>query len=437
MVQLRRRTRLDILALALDPEIRERINQISFLYKLNKFFVDSWADYQSQNNFYNRPFVIVTDQESQLETFRKNFPRGALVFVGTSAGKLPEGVFQVLKNSALATSVLDFFIFFQAKGSFLPVPKSELYPDTKIPFNASIRLPLNQRFLPVIFKGLILSDRKFQRMNERNKIYIRCQEILAYHSYVCQFNDQMGIGLRKRVRSASTAVRAQMSVLYSLLSCENKTDEAQTKFTEMLQFFSEFSGYCQGEGDILSSLYLPEVEEFDSYFAVPWITVMAGFLAVKIKLPEPERVMKASVLAHAGLLETPALAWESYQKKSIDDLSEEHMDQFKKLLERSHLKTQVLAQSIGKEDWQIADAIYERYDGLGFPQQLSDTKIPLESHLIYFCYILWQKFKELHRGGHSVEVRYLMKEVLEEEKVIANRLRPELLALLEEHFANI
>lgn len=437
MIQLRRRTRLDILSLIEDPEIRERINQATFLYKLNKFFVNTIAEYKEQNHFYNRPFVVLTDQEGQLEGLKQNFPRASILFIGTSLSKVPVGVFQIMKLSMLTTSSLDFFIYFQAKGSFFSISTSDLFSGSKIPFDASIKLPLNQRFLPVLFRGLVLSEKKFQKIRERNKIYIRDRDAHLYHEYVCKFHDRMGVGVKKRTRSVAAVIRSRTCGLFSALSCENKSDEARSIYQELLKVNEEFSGYSASEVEVMTSLLLSEVEEFDFYFPVPWVSLLVGYLAVKLQLNQPERVMRACVLSHLGLLEMPALVWDAYQKKGLDELTSEQLEHFKKIYEKSKERAQVLDQSIEVQDWSLAAQVFERQDGLGFPQQLKGERVSLEAHLIRFCFILWQKFRDLHRSGQSVEVRFLLKEVLEEEKVIANRIKPELLALIEKNLTNI
>ena len=184
--------------------------------------------------------------------------------------------------------------------------------------------------MPVIFKGFSLTEDKYQKLVSNQPVYVRFQEATELHSYVTKLNDEMGAGLRKRLRSLSTVLSSQASYYLERLCVEGCEKDAQNVFTDFKKSCDEYAQYCQSEVDHWAVIGSFPLEEFGLAFAAPWVVLVSGLLAAKLGM-NPKLAMEVSLLCHVGFLELSPLALRTIIDKSVGDLTEEELSELKQV----------------------------------------------------------------------------------------------------------
>lgn len=428
MSNYRRRIRLDVLAIIGNSELEERVSQVCFLYNLNKLIVPNWQSYIEQTGFFNRPFAVLTDRAEEVPNLVTAFPRGYVLYVGNSQEVSSA---KVTLERALRTSVLDYFCFFHAKGSYFSLPKGDLYPSTLIPFNSFQYLSLNQRYLPVVFRGFVLTEEKYAQLHDGQSLYVRFFEAPALHRYVCQYNDKMGTGLKRRLRSIVTLMSAEVSALYEKMCSDSNGEVVLKIYKDFEREALEYSEYCREDVDLFAVVKASALEEFNMFFSTPWLVVATGALAAKMEGIDQEIVMKAALFSQVGFLDLPPLTLKDTIEKGLDRASNIDQEQYANLLTKSLELIQSLQPEHESRLGDIVKGVWAHRIGSSTSLGGQSFEVTGESRLIVFVQKLYRRVWEMQESGNTAELRYLARQVIEEARLMGDYFPEEFLKEVE------
>lgn len=328
-----RRQKLDLLVLTEEDAIQNRIQEMAHRFRLAKRYYPGFDAYKAESSIFNKIPVVLFVRAEDTERLIQTTPTSFLVLL-TEDKMSPEqvrdlkrrGVSAVLdRHEFLDTVKFDFLCLYKIRAPYFPISLQDIFPMTTMTFNASIRLPLNQRFLAVVFKNFTLSEDKYKKIEKEGRLFIRNRDTADFLRYILTYNDGLGAGLRKRCRALFLCMAAQYLSLQELLILNNHGDEAETiqaAYKNLEALCTELAGYIHTAGDVdLWEVFREAlVNEIFDYFRGPWIAAYAALIAEKSQRGNAVAVMMAALLGELGWAESSRELFFQYVEPHQDPL---------------------------------------------------------------------------------------------------------------------
>lgn len=395
-----------------------------------------------------RPQVIFLHQSEdellgtlskRINDLQKLLPKAAIIAVVNNASMpaalewVPHPQVLILSPREFSqTRKLEYLLLAKTRAQYFDISLSDLFSMTTIPFNASLRLTLNQKYLAVIFRNAVLLDQKVSRLEKTPSLYVGINETQAFRDYVLNFNDTSGRGLKKRVRSLFLdLVSKVLSMNEYLLFDIRALEEAQLKqkYADLVGIAERLIDAMHFEGDLWDVLREGLDNELIQIWRDPLIATYAALLCVKSQQGNPLHALLGGLWADLGLWDLSAELHKKYIVSGPDGLADEraYQEHVMSSLNRCLFKRLPLPEEVKT----LIVCTHERADGKGFPNQTPADKIPFEAWTV-------QLAEQIDFGVRTmlaetgVSFRFVREKIWEKEQEQKNRFPAEFLAKISE-----
>lgn len=397
------RQKLELLILCGDSEVIQRAKEAAARYSFSfaQLLDRDFDNYFSDSNVV-RPQVTLICQgpEEPIEDLGRRanellakFPKSCVVTVlnresvsGDLSGLQNLHIVPLSEDEFYRTTKFEYACLFRARAQFINIQKNEVFPGTTIPFSVYIKLPLNQKYLAVIFADSVLTDERFQKITEESDhLLIDIGESALYANYISSFFDQAGIGLRKRTRALFLSFCHCAFLFHESLLFDNKRLPqriAEDLFYKIKELLYELLDLMKREGDLWDVFREACHNEFFVQWRAPWIAVYASLISVRSGQGEAVNVGIAALLTDLGLYDMSREAFHEFLDQGADDLQASVMDELRNHPVQS--LSRLSSGGIPLEDrvQRILVTVHEHADGTGFPSGLKAEEIPIEAAII-------------------------------------------------------
>ncbi|MNK99023.1 hypothetical protein D3C87_1194040 [compost metagenome] len=402
------RQKLELLVLTQDETVLSHVREVISEHKLTfRFFHEGNVDLPQEAAEIKKPAVILICQKededlqafsTHIDTLLKDFPKSAIITVLRDSslsedlkGTENSRVYPLSQHELLNTAKFETIMLTKSRSQFFTILPTDLFPMTSIDFTAYVQLSLNQRYLAVLFKRLVLTEDRLQRISRAKGLLIPITESEGYHNYIASYYDTSGASLKKRARSLFYALSANWMILFDYLALDYKTlPEAQVEetFAKIQSTIKEIIELFSKEEDLWETFKEASNNPIFSLWRSPWIAIYSALIAVKSGQGNPEDSLLAGLFSDIGLISLKSELLQKYLTSELKDLTPEEKTQIEKYpiesLNRCLLKKLPLSENVKS----IIATSNERFDGTGFPNQVPADKIPTEAYLIHFAMLI-------------------------------------------------
>ncbi|GEM_PF-1553606 len=397
------RQKLELLVLCGDFKVIQRAEEAASQYSFSftQLLEEDFDDYFSDSNVV-RPQVTLICQgpEEQVADFGRRatellskFPKSCVVAVlnldsvkGDLSGLQNLHIVPLSEEEFYHTAKFEYACLFRTRAQYLDIPRNEVFPGTTIPFSVYIKLPLNQKYLAVIFADSVLTDERFQRItDESDHLLIDISESAQYSSYINSFFDQAGIGLRKRSRAlflsfCHSAFLFQESLLFNHKRLPPRI--TQDLFIKLKDMLYELVDLMKRDGELWDVFREACDNEFFAQWRAPWVAVYATLISVKSGKGDPICVGIAALLTDLSLYDLPREAFHKFLKKGAEGLRDSYLDELRNHPLASLNRVRSGGISLQDEIQKVLVSVHEHADGTGFPYGTIAEGIPVEAAII-------------------------------------------------------
>ncbi|MDG0818286.1 HD domain-containing phosphohydrolase [Bdellovibrio svalbardensis] len=398
------RQKLEFLLLTQRNDVLTRAKDVISQYYLTfKHFQNLESYHGSLREIHLAQIVLVAQEEGEavssfsnrVEYLLEKFPRSSLVTV-LREPSLKEEMAVTQRDRVIPLSAAEFFTtlkfsyicLLKTRSQYFEISPSDLFPMSTLPFTVSVRLQLNQRFLGVAFRGMTLSESKYQRLLAVPNIYFQAKDGPAYYSYINTYFDDSGAALKKKARAAFLSVCCLFLEMndYLLFDLKSSSEERiQNCYERLVHQIEALLPLLQNDESLWD--IFRESAKNDLFAAVrsPWVGVYAAMICLKSGQGDPLVAFLSALFADVGLFDIQEEIAVKYLREGARELNDAEMREVAKnpilSLNRCLIKKFPLSESIKA----VVVTIHERADEKGYPNQVPADKIPLESHVIRFA----------------------------------------------------
>ena len=430
--------RTEFLVIAQEPDVLVHAREVAEFFGFNSEFFSTADGLEAEAVTKTSPLVVLVslldnaDLESSLAAVgqvRKLYARSQVIAVIHGDELLEDlaqlqvaGVDRFIRHHEMqATSKFYFLCSLLIHGTYLPVPLTDLFPETTVGFNAFHKLPINQNYLPVIFAGFVFSDKKSRRLENFPQVYVRREDLNNYRKYIETYHDNRGSALKKRCRAMMMSLMGIYSELILLLSLDpgQDPDQLQALLNQFSQMSFELGDSLKDCPDAWNVIAQSLQFQFCRNERGPFVLAYAMYIAPQIGLMSLREIALATLLSDLGLLELPSTCYRQLQQRGALLLNPGDMEKYQRHPLASLGRAMAQEVSLSEELKVILLGVHERADEKGFPNQLSAKMLPLESQLIHFCKKMDRRVRSALEDG-IITHDFVRKQVWEEEKSALN-----------------
>lgn len=416
-----KRKKVDLLVFSEDEKVLERVQQVSFQFRFVKENFKDTAEYIDQIYDFTRPQVILLEKLSDIAKLAPQVPHAALILLGEKSLAAEE--MQECRAKGLAAA-LSFFEFYSTpkfeflalqriRAPYYPISLQDIFPSTEMSFNASVRLPLNQKYLPVIFKGFLLTEEKYNKIEREGRLFIRSQDAGEYLNYIKTYNDGLGVGLKKRCRALFLQLSYQILRLYENMTYDSALDQTEaisTLWSDLQVTLQEIAGYVRNAENVdLWEVFRDAlVNEIFNHWRMPWHMVYAALTCQRVGKGDPLNAMLIAGLCSTGLMDIQPETFFDFVHKGEEALDERQQKELQKYPMLSLNRCLGAGLPLSEEVKSSLVLIHERQDGHGFPNQTPPENIPFEVWAVQYAQGVDLSVRTQHVDA-SVPFRFLRK----------------------------
>jgi hypothetical protein len=438
------RQKLELLVFTQDEDILSHVREIISQHKLTfRNFHEGNVDLPQEAAEIKNPAVILISQKkdetlqafsNNVDKLLKDFPKSSVITILNESslsedlkGTENPRVYPLSLHEFLNTVKFETIVLTKSRSQFFTILPTDLFPMTSIDFTAYVQLSLNQRYLVVLFKRLVLTEDRLQRISRAKGLLIPTTEAEGYHNYISSYYDMSGASLKKRARSLFYSLSSNWMILFDYLAMDYKTlSEAQVAetFAKIQGISQEIIELLKKEEDLWDTFREACNNPIFKFWRSPWIAIYAALISIKSGEGNPEDTLIAGLFSDIGLTSLNSKLLQKYLTSGLKELTSEEKTQLEKYpmesLNRCLLKKLPLTESVKS----IIATSNERFDGAGFPNQVPADKIPTEAYLIRFAMLIDQASRT-SMVELGVGFRFTREKLWEAEKNKAGNFSPE------------
>jgi hypothetical protein len=402
------RQKLELLVLTQDETIVSHVREVISAHKLTfRFFHEGNIDLPQQAAETKKPAIILICQKedenikafsNHVDSLLKDFPKSAIVTILNNSSLSEElkgtensRVYPLSQFEFLNTAKFETIALTKSRSQFFTILPTDLFPMTSIDFTAYVQLSLNQRYLAVLFKKLVLTEDRLQRISRAKGLLIPITESQGYHSYISSYYDSSGASLKKRARSLFYALSANWMILFDYLALDYKTlpeTQIEETFAKIQTTIKEIIELLTKDEDLWDTFREASSNPIFKMWRSPWIAIYSALISIKSGQGNPEDSLLAGLFSDIGLISLKSDLLQKYLTSGLKDLTPEEKAPVEKYpmesLNRCLSKKLPLSEAVKS----IIETSNERFDGAGFPNQVPADKIPTEAYLIRFAMLI-------------------------------------------------
>lgn len=398
--------KIDFLAIASEPDIRKRCEEISAEFGYTYTAVDSVDQFaEKETEFADVTFILISAEKVEVDAeiagmiqVVKQISPEAFILVGISSKLDPKVAVFVKKSGANAvfigselryTSKLEFVASQKIQSSYLPVKVNEIILDSVIDCPLFHLMPLNRKYLPIIRANETITAKKIEKLKEVGEIYIRRENIANFQKYSEKFMDKSAAGLSGRCRAQFLSLFGSYVDLILLISDQSESTsfkEGAAIYERCERLASDLMNTLGAVGDAWSIINNSSIGQFNSLERAPSIAAYAGLLSLNTGIGVPTQIMAATFISDIGMIDlSPKTTRKIRKGEAIDALSAEEQQAYRNHPVASLEKALSRKLQIPEEVKNTILCTHERVDMKGFPKKPRPEKIPLEAMLIQIC----------------------------------------------------
>ncbi|MBK9321514.1 MAG: hypothetical protein IPM97_00910 [Bdellovibrionaceae bacterium] len=438
--------RTELLVITNDSDLLAVVKEAAVYYAFNTEFitdvflaeavVDKDGDVDADEDWKASPQVVfisllmpssIDEKVKAMAKLKSSYPRSQII-LAISGGEPVEN-YKSLQEAGADRLIFDHEVKFTSKffylcsmlvhGTYLPIQVSDLFPSTQVGFNAYHKLPINQKFLPVIFAGFIFSDKKYRRLEPVKQVYVRREDLNEYRKYIESFHDNRGNALKKRCRATMMSLMGIYTELVVLLSLEaesNNQNFIKFKLEQYHNIVRDLAAYLKDCPDVWNVIFQALDFQFCRQERGPSILAYALLIAQKTEPSAIENIALGVLFADLGILDLPSSCYRQLVTEGEARLTPEEKDEYQHHPEHSLARVSKDSLVVSQVLKDILTSTHERADGKGFPNHIAKEKISFEAQLIHFCETLDRRTRANLEDG-MVTHDFVRKQLWEEEKV--------------------
>ncbi|WP_413581429.1 HD domain-containing phosphohydrolase [Bdellovibrio sp. HCB288] len=312
----------------------------------------------------------------------------------------------------------EYMLLLKCRAQFFDILPTDLFSMTTLPFTVFIRMPINQRIMGVAFRGVVLSDSKYQKMLTRGGFLIQSPEAASYLEYIGTYFDRSGMSLKKRVRAHFMAIASLWTDLSELTLFEFKTasdDEIRSIYERMELAAKSFVETMKTEEDLWESLLEAMDNDLFNVWRSPWVAAYAAYISQRSGVGNPVDAFLAGLLCDVGLFDIPDETYQIYLKRGESFLDPKQTEEYRKHPMMSLNRCLFKKIPVSEQVKAIMVCVHERADEKGFPSQTPFDMVPVEASLIRFSEMI-DIGSRTTMHEKSIGFRYLREKIWEETK---------------------
>ncbi|WP_413587506.1 HD domain-containing phosphohydrolase [Bdellovibrio sp. HCB274] len=328
----------------------------------------------------------------------------------------------------------EYMLLLKCRARFFDILPTDLFSMTTLPFTVFVRMPVNQRIMGVAFRGVVLSDSKYQKMLTKGGFLIQGSEAQVYLDYINTYFDRSGMSLRKRVRAHFVAIAALWAELSEVTLFEFKTAtdaEINGIYEQLIKTAGLFVETMQSEENLWDAFLEAMDNDLFNKWRSPWVGVYAAYISVKSGVGNPVDALLAGLLCDVGLFDIPDETYQLFLKSGESALDPQQTDEYRKHPMMSLNRCLFKKIPVSEQVKAIMVCVHERADERGFPSQTPFDMVPVEASLIRFGELIDLGTRTtMHEK--SIGFRYLREKIWDEAKSKTGNFSPAFLEKISE-----
>lgn len=444
------RQKLEFLLLTQRNDVLSRAKGLISHYHLTSRHLEQLDGFREPLRAISCALVVLVAQEEgeSLGDFSERvgelltrFPRSWLITV-LHESSLRENVEGTQKDRVIPLSPSEFFTTLKfayiclqkTRAQFFEMLPSDLFPMTTLPFTVSIRLPLNQRFLNVAFRGLMLSEVKHQRLLSVPNIYFQVKDGSEYYNYINAYFDTSGAALKKKARASFLSICGLWLEMNDYLLFDFRSNSAgfvQDCYERLNRQIEGLLVVIQSEESLWDVFRETAQNDLFQTFRAPWVAIYAAIICLKSGQGDPQVAFLAALFSDVGLFDLSESIALKYVQEGAGTLSEDEAREVTKhpvlSLNRCLIKKMPLSESVKA----VLVTVHERADEKGYPNQVPSDKVPFEAHVIRFAEMIDLGVRTT-MAETGVGFRFLKEKIWEKEQTQPGNFSPEFLNAIAE-----
>lgn len=289
-----------------------------------------------------------------------------------------------LDSDLLNSSKLEFVSFQKIKSSHIVIKPSELRAGSSINCFVYHAMPMNQKFLPILWPNEAITEYRMEKFAKVRNLYIQRKDLQIFQNYRGRYEPFS-------IKNARMQFLSLMTHYYDLIMyfCDHSESSNFKKGAELMHL-------CQNSArNLVDTLKFVDnvwpifhhapIGDYGSVERSPVIATFSAHLSLQSKMGDPTHTLMAALLADLGMLFLgPDLAGKIKQRLDLNLLNRLEADEYKKHPSMSLVALLSRKIEVPETVRQIILKTHERVDMNGFPYKPNPESIPLESMLIQY-----------------------------------------------------
>lgn len=396
--------RLEVLLISQREDVLSRVRQKVAQNDFSFLHVSDLGELKTRNSDLEKVPVIIVSQENaehigafsqRIEQLLGRFPFATIVtgmqdasLKDSFAGTQNERVIPLSQSDFFKTCKVEYICLLKCRSQFFDIAPSDLFSMTTLSFSVFVRMSLNQRYLGVAFRDMVLADVKHQKMLQTTALYILNREVFAYLEYINTFYDNRGAALKKRARALFLSICEGWIELNEYLLFDYKTMHTETVgelYGRLENLGRQVVSLVDVGDDLWDTLREALRNDFFEKWRAPWIAVYSAYISQKSKVGDPVTAFIAGLLCDVGLFDISDSVVEKYLASGEGFFNGDDRAEYVRhpllSLNRCLLKNIPLSEEVKA----VLVCVHERADAKGFPSQTPPELLPPEAGVIRFA----------------------------------------------------
>tara|TARA_B110001454_G_C12723186_1_gene435815 strand:- start:47 stop:1354 length:1308 start_codon:yes stop_codon:yes gene_type:complete len=285
------------------------------------------------------------------------------------------------------SSKLEFVALQKIKTSHIAIKMSELRVGSSINCFVYHSMPINQKFLPILWPNETITEYRMEKLSKVRELYIQRKDLNVFQNYRGKYETFS-------IKNGRMQFLSLLTSYFDLIMyfCDHSENSNFKRGTELLRVCTanaiNLVDTLKFVDNVWPIFHHASIGNYASVERSPAVATFAAHLGIQSKMGKPVDTLMAALLADLGLLFlAPELSKKIRQGVDLRLLSRTEVDEYKKHPSMSLVAILSRKMEIPESIKQIILKTHERVDMTGFPYKPNPEAIPLESMLIHFSEI--------------------------------------------------
>lgn len=392
--------------------------------------------------------LLAQEKEESLKEFAQRvdealslFPRSRFVTVMSAAfsrdnleGTQNPRVTALSQAEFFSTLKFEYLCVYRCRSQFFEVQSNDFFPMTTMLTPCFVRLPLNQRYLAVIYSNMSLTESRMQRAESFKGLYIRVSDSPKYYEYINTYYDSSGAALKKKARALFLSLYYYSLALNDAILFDFKTKtetDVENIYAALVELAQQIFAVMKSDEGLWDVFREAHDNEIGEYWRAPWIAIYAAMISVRSGQGDPLVTLISGLLMDVGLYDLEEETTRAYLLSEDKKLEERMQSSFEKHPILSLNRVLIKKVPVTEAMKSVIVCTHENNAEKGFPNQVPKDKLPVEAALLMFAeHIDREVLTTMKKSG--VGFRFLKEKLWESEKTTGATFSQEFLTAIAE-----